>query len=217
MFSLSPRRRRCLTDALRRLPGVSILDPSRDLVGITAEEIKGYDLWPSWVVKDLDGDGRQDVVVTVVKRVAQGTQYGVFAVHAAAPQTIHWVIEMQKQRLDGVGVSKDGKVTPLFCIRCDGNAWFRWSGQSYQAELFAVGETIAVGTPDEQEPLSLFAQPSRGSQTLRRLRNCTKGKVLRISGSTYQTRWYLVELLSPKGIRGWVPASKVTDETCLFI
>ena len=43
-----------LSNALRRLPGVVLLDPSRDLPGgYTVKESNDFGYWPPWVVTDL--------------------------------------------------------------------------------------------------------------------------------------------------------------------
>ena len=57
-----PRVPTLLQRVLRELPGLRLLDPSVDLVGVyTVEELKEFGHWPPWVVADLDRDGRPDV------------------------------------------------------------------------------------------------------------------------------------------------------------
>jgi hypothetical protein len=150
LATAQPKPPALLEQALRQLPGVNILNPPVDLPGgYTIDQLKGFGYWPPWVAVDLDRDGRTDVVATVVKRVAGKTLFGVLAVHAQAPMTIYWVVGLQAHIINGVavgGFSGRDTVTPLFCLECDALSWFRWSGKSYEAELYAVGERLTIAT-----------------------------------------------------------------------
>jgi hypothetical protein len=162
-----PKQPRLLEQAIRHFSGVRLLDPSVDLVGAyTVEELKESGYWPPWVIRDLDRDGRPDVAPVVVKP-GPTPQFGVVAVHARTPATLHWVVPLDAHVINGLakGTGRD-TVTPLFCVECDGNSWFRWSGRSYEAELYAVGEQLLSAddtTYRKNQALGLFAKPSRDS------------------------------------------------------
>src|SRR5215831_7145044 len=97
-----PKEPPLLEQAMRRLSGVRLLDPSVDLAGgYTVEELKEFGYWPPWVVRDLDRDGRPDVAAVVVKP-GPTPQFGVVAVHARTPRTVHWVVPLQTQVVNGV-------------------------------------------------------------------------------------------------------------------
>jgi len=208
-----------LVQALQRLPGVSLLNPSRDLPGgYTVDQLKAFGYWPAWTTADLNHDGRQDVVATVVKRSAKSTQFGVIAVHAGEPETIHWVVPLGNTKLNGAavgGFAGRDTVTPLYCLNCDALAWYRWSGQSYELELYAVGESTSIATYPEQRMLKVFASPSLSANTVASVPVCTDAKVLQLVGTSRETRWYQVEVLTPKTIRGWVPASFTLASQCI--
>jgi hypothetical protein len=203
-----------LADAIRRLPGLRLLDPSVDLPGIyTVEEIKSFGYWPPWSERDLDHDGRRDVVAVVVKP-GSSPQFGVMAVHARQRTVVHWVAPLGQKTIEGVakGDAAD-TVEPLFCIECDTNSWYRWSGHAYEAELYAVGERITIATYDEHQKLGLFARGTRESKLLFRVDPCTQATVLRVAGSE-GNRWYFVETRDHDRIRGWVPSSFVDADEC---
>jgi hypothetical protein len=182
----------------------------------TARPAFGY--WPPWVAVDLDRDGRTDVVATVVKRVAGKTLFGVVAVHAQAPMTIYWVVGLQAHIINGVavgGFSGRDTVTPLFCLECDALSWFRWSGKSYEAELYAVGERLTIATYPERRTLTLFEQPRLDSRPSGSVKECTQANVLQVRGTSRETRWYFVEALLTRRVRGWVPASFTLGAQCI--
>ncbi len=205
-----------LKEALRQLPGVQLLDPTIDLPGgYTVDEIKGFGYWPPWVVVDLDRDRRPDVVAAVVKRGAGETQFGVLAIHAQGPPQVHWIVPLAPKAINGVAAGKWGdRVVPLYCIECDTNPWFRWSGRRYEEELYPVGEHIAIATYETVKTLGVFERPSRSAKLVSKIEPCTKAKIVAVSGLSYETRWYLVEVLLAKPIRGWIPPSFVSYEDC---
>ena len=204
-----------LADAIRRLPGLRLLDPSVDLSGIyTIDEIKSFGYWPPWIERDLDRDGRSDVVAVVVKP-GSSPQFGVIAVHARQRTSIHWVEPLGEKPINGVGKGPAADtVTPLFCIECDTNDWYRWSGHAYEAELYAVGERIAIATYEEDQKLGLFARGTRDSKFLFPVDACTLAIVLRVAGSDAE-RWYFVETQDHDRVRGWIPASFASEGECM--
>jgi hypothetical protein len=204
-----------LEKALRGLPGLRLLDPSVDLVGgYTVNELKDFGFWPPWVVIDVDRDGRPDVVAAVVKPGAT-PEFGVIAVHARTPTIVRWVAPLGTETINGVATgwaaSPQGTVTPLYCIECDSNSWYRWSGRSYEAELHAVGEQLLSAdqtTYRKDQALGLFAKPSRDSRFLYPIEHCTEAIVRRVAGSE-ENRWYFVETKGRQRVRGWIPSSFV--------
>jgi hypothetical protein len=212
--SVDPKTPALLNDALRQLPGVRLLDPPRDLPGgYTIEEIRKLGYWPPWVVIDLDGDRQPDVVAEVVKRLAGTTQFGILALHTQTPGQIHWVVALQKDPLNGVAAGDSGtKVTPLFCLYCDANGWFRWSGRAYEAMLYELGDRITIAPDEGKETLDLLALPNRQSRSIGKIAQCKNAKVLGIRGASSRDRWYFVEISRPTVTRGWVSASHVSEE-----
>jgi hypothetical protein len=102
-------------------------------------------------------------------------------------------------------------ISPLFCVECDANTWYRWSGRSYEAELHAVGEELLSAddtTNRKGRELRVFAKPSRGSRVLFRIEHCTEALVRQVAGSE-NDRWYRVEMKGRPQIQGWMPGSSV--------
>jgi hypothetical protein len=207
-----PKAPPLLEQALLRHPDLKILDPPADLVGgYTIDELRQFHVWPPWVVRDVDRDGRPDVVAVVVRRATAGSEFGVIAVHARTPTVVQWVVPLGPEIINGVGKGLASEtVTPLFCIECDTNRWFRWSGRSYEADLQAVGERIAIATYEPQ-PLGLRAMPGRDARLVLTLAPCTRATVRVVAGSE-QDRWCFVETRGPHPVRGWIPAVLVSHE-----
>lgn len=206
-----PKPPALLQDALRKLPGIDVLEPSlvRLPGGSTADDLKRDGYWHPWIVGDLDRDGLPDVVAAVVKRTSAGTQYGVLAVHARTPTQFHWVVRLDTTAINSVavgGFQGPDAVTPLYCYECDGNPWFRWSGRYYEPEFYAVGDRIQIDVEENSKTANLYVLPSRDARKPIAVKECTGAKVLSFRGTSYDARWYFVELLIPKPVRGWIPA-----------
>ena len=207
-----------LRDTLNRQADLRLLNPSIDLPGgYTINEIRDFGYWPPWIVVDLDHDKRPDVVATVVKATSQGTQFGVLAVHAQTPTTVHWIVPLRRESLNGMAVNRPGgdTVTPLYCIECDSNPWFRWNGLSYELGLYAIGDAISIATYERGQTLGTFARPTRDSKLITKIASCAGAKVLETQGTSYETRWYFVEVQLPKPVRGWIPASFAAESDCI--
>lgn len=138
---------------------------------------------------DVDRDGRGDVVAVVVKPGAT-PEFGVIAVHARTPTVVRWVTPLGTEAINGVAKGSAGPdrdtVTPLYCIECDSNSWYRWSGRSYEAELHAVGEQLLSADQTsyrKDQVLGLFAKPSRDSKFLFSIEHCTEAIVRPVAGS----------------------------------
>jgi hypothetical protein len=166
-----------LVGALRQLPGVHLLNRVADLPDDSVEK-KDAPLLP-WKVADVDHDGRPDVVAAVVKRIANKTQFGVVAVHAKPPTQLNWVVPLGDKLIYGVAVegSFSSVVLPLFCIACDTNVWFNWTGHSYEVESFGIGQRLAIAEEEAlPRSMEIFAQPKQPSRVVARVKPCTKAK-----------------------------------------
>jgi hypothetical protein len=204
-----------LVKGLDSLPGLRLLNPSSDLVGgYTVDELRDFGYWPPWVVRDTDRDGRPDVIAVVVKPGAK-PEFGVIAVHATNPSVVQWIAPLSAERINGVseGWAAD-TIVPLLCIECDSNVWYRWSGRSYEAELYAVGEPLAVATYETDRALGLFARPAQDSKFLFKVEPCTQAIVRRVAGSE-TNRWYFIETRDRRPARGWIPASFASASECI--
>jgi hypothetical protein len=203
-----------LRQALIQLPGVRPLNASTDLIGggYTTDQLKYFHLSRPWLIRDVDRDRRPDVVAVVVRPTQSGLEFGVLAVHARSPKRAEWIVPLGSHLIYGItkGPGTDS-VIPAFCIECDTNGWFRWTGGSYEEGLYETGERIAIGTYDKDARLALFAMPSRNSTLLHRLASCTRAIVRRVAGSA-QDRWYFVETRTRIPVQGWLPASFLIRE-----
>ena len=167
--------------------------------------------------RDLDHDGIRDVVAAVVKQTPGGTEYGVLAVHARTPTQPFWVVRLDTTPLNGVAVGGffgPDAVTPLYCYHCDSNPFYRWSGQAYELDLFSVGETVPIASSQERI-MEVFTEARLKSGIVGKVANCTEAKILNRTGSSRASRWYQVEVRSPKLLRGWVPAASINHGACI--
>ena len=201
-----------LEQALRLEPGVRLLNPATDLRQYSQLELQKFGYWPPWIEQDVDRDTRADVVAVVVKPSPSGTEYGVVAIHARTPNEVQWVIPLDIEPISGVtkGPASD-TIVPLFCIECDANPWFRWSGEEYEADLYAVGEKIDIGS-ESQEDLPLYTSPNLSSKPVARVTHCTTVVVRKVGGTADQ-RWYFVE--TPEGERGWISEKFTVSDICI--
>ena len=201
-----------LEQALKNEPGIRLLNAATDLREYSQPELEKFGYWPPWLVRDFDRDKRSDIAAVVVRPSPKGMEYGVVAVHARSPKELHWVMALDTEPINGVaqGPAED-TIVPLFCVQCDSNAWFRWSGEEYEADLFAVGEKIDIGS-ESQADLPLYASANPASKTLATVEHCTT-VIVRKVGGTPEQRWYYVE--APDGERGWIPDSFTAVDICI--
>ena len=180
--------------------------------------MKEYKCWPPWSEVDLDGDSRKDIVAVVVKGSPPNRTYGVLAIHARAPQTIHWVVPLGKDSITGLSVDHPtAAVVPLYCFDCDSNPFYRWSGSRYDQSLFQVGEKIALFFYEEGNDaavVNLYSASNRNSKIVASRPSCSEGIVLDRRG-TCENRWYRIQTADPDRVRGWVPGSTVVWMDCL--
>lgn len=201
-----------LAEAIKTEQGIRLLAPATDLPQYSELELQKLGYWPPWLVQDFDRDQQPDVVAVVVKPSPSGTEYGVVAVHAKAPKTLEWVVPLDTEAINGVtkGPAPD-TVVPLFCVECDANLWFRWSGEEYEATLYAVGEKIDIGS-ETQADIPLYSSPNPASKPVTTVAHCTT-VVVRKVGGTPETRWYFVE--TPEDERGWVSDKLTAPDICV--
>jgi hypothetical protein len=201
-----------LEQALKLEPGARLLNPAIDLREYSQDELQKFGYWPPWLEQDFDRDKRLDVVAVVVKPSPAGTEYGVVAVHARTPRGLQWVVPLDTEPINGVtkGPASD-TIVPLFCVQCDANVWFRWSGDEYEADLHAVGEKIDIGS-ETQDDLPLHTSPNLASKPATRVAHCTTVVVRKVGGTPDQ-RWYYVE--TPEGERGWISDKYTAADICI--
>ncbi len=201
-----------LLPALKAEPGLRLLAPASDLREYTQDQLQKFGYWPPWLELDLDRDKRPDVAAVVVKPSKTGSEFGVIAVHARTPNEIQWVVPLDTEPINGItkGQAPDILV-PLFCVECDANTWLRWSGEEYEAELYAVGERIDIGT-ETQADLPLYSSTSLASKPAATVAHCTT-VVVRKVGGTPDERWYFVE--TPEGQRGWISERVMSADICI--
>ena len=186
--------------------------PATDLREYSQSQLEKFGYWPPWLVQDFDHDKRPDVIAVVVKPSSKGTEYGVVAVHARAPKELEWVVPLDTEPINGVaqGPAPD-TVIPLFCVQCDSNLWFRWSGEEYETTLYAVGEKIDVGS-ETQADLPLYSSPNLAAKPAGTVEHCSSVVVQKVGGTPEQ-RWYFVE--TPDGQRGWMSDKFTAADICI--
>ena len=202
-----------LQGALKRMPGVTILDPKIDFAGFAnAEDPVAAGYWPPWVSGDFDHDGKPDVVAVLTRRESSGIQFAVLAVHSRNPERMIWISKMAPPIYYGVtflqenfsdrppNIWKD-RILPLGCVSCDANSWVRWTGRSYEWGLFSSSDELVAGEQD------IFSVPDENARVVGKSGKCTRMRAIDFRGSEPQTRWYLIETISGKRMKGWVPAS----------
>ena len=210
--SPQPQPSALLEQALKTEPGIRLLVPATDLREYSQAQLEKFGYWPPWLEGDFDRDMRPDVMAVVVKPAPGGSEFGLIAVHSAAPKEVQWVVPLDADPINGIakGPAPD-TVIPLFCVECDANAWFRWSGEEYEAELYAVGEKIDIGS-ETQADLPLYTSANVASKTVTTVAHCTTVTVRKVGGTPEQ-RWYFVE--TPEGQRGWVSDKVTAADICI--
>lgn len=201
-----------LLEALKSESGIRLLVPASDLREYSQEQLQKFGYWPPWLVEDFDRDRRPDVVAVVVKPSPGGSEFGIIAAHSSAPNEVQWVVPLDVDPINGVakGPASD-TVVPLFCVECDANTWFRWSGEEYEADLYAVGEKIDIGS-ETQADLPLYSAAKLASKPVTSVAHCTTVTVRKVGG-TPDERWYFVE--TPEGQRGWISDKVTAADICV--
>jgi hypothetical protein len=202
-----------LAAVLLAQPTWRLLDPETDLVGdYTIKQLEDLDRWPPWIEGDFDKDGKDDVAAVVVRGGGgRDLEFTVIAVHAARPGRAELVVPFGPQRIFAVSdVFEDDTVTPMRCVDCDANVWYRWNGRAYEPWLHAVGETVRI-SGEAGRRLTLFADPRPDAERTADVAICVKAEVLQVGGREGQ-RWYRVEVDAPSSPRGWIPHQLVVEE-----
>jgi hypothetical protein len=206
-----------LAAVLLARPEWRLLDPATDLIGdYTVAQLEDLDRWPPWITGDFDKDGKDDIAAVVVRGGGgRELEFTVIAVHAARPGRAEWAVPFAGRRIMGVSDEfENGTVTPLYCVECDSNVWYRWNGRAYEPRLHVVGETLRIsGEPGRR--LTLFADPRPDAERTAEVSLCAVAEVLQVSGRDGQ-RWYRVEVHSPSSPRGWIPEQLVVDDVDCF-
>ena len=208
-----------LAAVLRAQPEWRLLDPETDLIGdYTVAQLEDLDRWPPWIKGDFDKDGKDDIAAVVVRGGGgHELEFTVIAVHAARPGRAELAVPFAARRIMGVsdqrrimGGSDHDTVTPLYCVECDSNAWYRWNGRAYEPWLHIVGESVLISGEHGQR-LTLFADPRPDAQRTVDVPLCVKAEVLQVAGREGQ-RWYRVAVDAPSSPRGWIPEQLVVDD-----
>jgi hypothetical protein len=212
----SPAPPALLSDALRRAPYPSLLDPGK-LWGTddyTEEDIRRFGYWPPWLSTDLDGDGRTDVAAVVTAQSKSGVSYGVLVLHASAPSQPLWIVPLGPHRIYGLASGPGpNAVVPLFCIECDTNAFYRWNGKAYEERLYAFGEAVVIAVYGQETSLGLFQRPYLASPSIFSVEPCLVAQVTQVLIGDDGERWYEVEVQQRgKRTRGYVPGAYVKAE-----
>jgi hypothetical protein len=206
-----------LTDALIRLPGLTILNPASDLRGtLEADVIPQLEKWgAAWIQADFNHDGLLDVAAVVTARASR-TRFGLLAVLSGDPARIHWILPLREQPVygvaffalndaDGASLTWHDRIVPLDCVACDANEWMRWSGRTFEVELYAEYDVLAVDNQD------IFGEPREGAKIIAKSGPCARVRTVDFRGQDPETRWYLIETFGAKPKRGWVPASAIIE------
>ncbi len=192
---------------LQEHPTFSLPDPPVD-PGDPGEyslsDLERLGAWPPWRVADLDGDRRRDVVAVVVDRSKARPLFGVVAIHARGGP--HWVVMPDSDVILGVGLDRGGDApVPFYCLECDVNPWFRWSGRAYEGYLFRPGDDVAIAPDSPVAQSGLLAAARRDAAVVQVVPPCTVARLVRVR-SHGKNRWYEVALGDH---RGWIPAEWV--------
>lgn len=208
-----PKPPSLLRDLLKVETGWRILDPAVDLVGdYTKKQLDDLNAWPPWIEGDFDKDGEDDVAAVVVRRGADGqSEFTVVVVHDRTRGRGELVVPFGTRRILAVsGEITEQSVTPMYCLECDTNVWYRWNGATYEPWLHVIGETVRIaGEPGRR--LTLFADPRADAARTADLSLCVKGEILQVGGAEGR-RWYRVEVDAPESPRGWIPQQLVVEE-----
>jgi len=203
-----------LADVLKVEPTWRLLDADTDLVGdYTIKKLEDADRWPPWIEGDFDKDGKDDLAAVIVRRGASGeNEFSVVAVHARTRGRGELVVPFGPQRIIGVSDQfEDDTVTPMYCLECDSNVWYRWNGRAYEPWLHNVGDTVLISSGEAGRRLTLFSDPRPDANRTADVSLCTKAEVLQVGGHEGQ-RWYRVEVDAPSSPRGWIPQQLVVED-----
>ena len=189
-----------------------LLDPERHPVGdYTRADLVGLRHWPPWAIGDFDRDGRPDVAAVIVADRSGGPHYGVVAVHASRPGRPQWIVPLASQPYVAAAVDEPADVVVAArCLECDTNTWYRWNGRGYEAQLYAMGETVVFGEATSPTTPQLFNRPVRRARPITTVEPCSSGRVRDVAGRPGH-RWYLVDVTGATPKRGWVSAAHLTD------
>ena len=212
---VSPAPPPLLDGLLKANPSWTLLDPARDLHlagDYTRDDLVTLGHWPPWVAGDFDRDGRPDVAAVIVERTAEGSRFGVIAVHARRPSRPIWIVPLGPRPYIAayLGETRD-VVVPAHCLECDTNAWYRWNGTAFEPGLHAVGDTVTfVERLPGRPPVLLFTSPTERAPGTIAVPSCGTARVLRRGGSP-EARWYQVALPGTPAATGWVPATLLVE------
>jgi len=183
-----------------------LLNPSVDLRD--SEATPSDQPWPAWIVGDFDRDGHDDVAAVVVSGPRSHPRFGVVAVHAATPRIPRWITPLKASPIFGLASEPYADaVAAHYCHACDVRSWFRWGARTYEIQLFATGDRVALGD-DHAHGADLYGQPLTSAKRRAHVLPCSEARVHDVAGRP-GAHWYFVETTGVPRVRGWVPARVV--------
>ena len=100
-------------------------------------------------------------------------------------------------------------MTPMRCVECDANVWYRWNGRAYEPWLHKVGETVMI-TGEPGRRLTLFADPRPDADGRPMSCSAPRRRCCRSAAATGSAGIASVD--APSSPRGWVPQQLVVEE-----
>lgn len=161
---------------------------------------------------DTNRDGLKDLVAIIVDSgkfhvlVFQGDQQG----FSAEP---HWVLRDETDGLAGIHIAESGAIFPLYCIACDSNPFFVWTGEEYERNASPVGAVVCL-----QEKTRLYSTASYQARIVHETSGMVEATVIEIGPHEPSTavekkeyRWYKVKLKKGSGHLGFARSYAFVD------
>lgn len=179
-------------------------------LSLTAEDVQSrkranFKYFQPFVIADANRDGRKDLVAVIVN----GNRFNVIAFHGrtrAFSVTPRWIIRDDPEIITGVSVIPKMGIMPRYCVACDANPVYRWTGSEYDADAYAPGETVCIDAGS-----LIYAKADITSPVIHRAERAVEGTVTqmgareRSSGNPERVyRWHRVQLKSATALKGFV-------------
>lgn len=221
-----------LAQGVTRAPIPYVPTPVRDFLQANPEyrlvarqdidpiHLDATDAVPSMAIAELTGDGWADVVAVVVRK-RNPEWRALVAFHGSSKGFTRrpmWAI--RPTRVELLGVQVEGtRVIPLECIECDSNGFMRWSGSTYERNLWRVGEDSNVYRHNCGSAcgIALSSGTGKTAATVATLPECTSVTILEVLPlSRGAERWYRVRaMLDGRAVEGYLAATALTEIGCI--